>query len=135
MQSVLCDSFCIRTSADTTHYLASLSSIKMSVFFEGFWKCPFESIVEANGDVSSELELSALHRSSRKCCRTLYMITKILIIRLYVQKTELLSCMHQKIHDVKCFSSCKTLGLFSPHPERCVTTNGAVEAEKVCAKV
>ncbi len=39
-----------------------LSSLKTSIycdFFEGFLKCPFESIVEAIGDVTNELEVSA----------------------------------------------------------------------------
>ncbi len=27
------------------------------VFFEGFWKCPFEAIVEASSGVSNELQL------------------------------------------------------------------------------
>ncbi len=68
------------------HWLSEFVVFAFIVFFEGFLKCPFESTMEARGDISNELQLAALHRSSEKWCRTLYMIGNILIIRLNVKK-------------------------------------------------
>ncbi len=89
----------------TTQWVGCLWKRAFGVFFEGFCECPFESIVEASGYVSNELQLSALHHSSWKWCRTLYMIEKI-IIRINVQKTALLlylflvHCKHWKHTDL-----------------------------------
>ncbi len=57
-------------------------------FFKRFFTTP--SLFSVSWDVSSELQLSGLQRSSQWCCRTSKMIVNILIKRLNVQKNKLL---------------------------------------------